>query len=135
MASKIERILILDKTYPSPSAKHVETSCVAGINAQGVMRRLYPVPFRLIEEGQKFKKWQWIKVRIEKTNTDHRTESHKLFIDTIECEETLDTKKKWATRWQWIEKLPTFRCFDELEATRQQTGLSLALMRPNRRNY
>lgn len=38
-------------------AQHVETSCVAGINEQGAMRCLYPVPFRLIEEGQKFKKW------------------------------------------------------------------------------
>ena len=53
MASQVEHILILAKTYPSPSALHVETSCVAGINAQGEMRRLYPVPFRLIEEGQK----------------------------------------------------------------------------------
>lgn len=60
MASQIERILILAKTYPSPSAQHVETSCVAGINEQGAMRRLYPLPFRLIEEGQKLKKWQWI---------------------------------------------------------------------------
>ena len=44
--SKIERILVLAKTYPSPSSKHVETSCVAGINEEGIMRRLYPIPFR-----------------------------------------------------------------------------------------
>jgi hypothetical protein len=38
-----ERILILAKTCPSPSAaKHVETSYVAGINKDGVMRRLTP---------------------------------------------------------------------------------------------
>ncbi|MDR2127528.1 MAG: hypothetical protein LBP52_00440 [Burkholderiaceae bacterium] len=61
-----ERILILAKTYPSPSAKHVETSCVAGINKDGVMRRLYPVPFRMIEQDQQFKKWQWIEVGVEK---------------------------------------------------------------------
>ena len=76
MASQVERILILAKTYPSPSAQHVETSCVAGIIEHGAMLRLYPVPFRLIEEGQKFKKWQWVEVRVEKANKDHRTESH-----------------------------------------------------------
>ncbi|MBE0436951.1 MAG: hypothetical protein IBX56_14235, partial [Methylomicrobium sp.] len=54
-----EKILILAKTYPSPSAKHIETSCVAGINEQGQMRRLYPIPFRLIDDSRKFKKWQW----------------------------------------------------------------------------
>ena len=59
----MERILILAKTYPSPSAQYVETSCVAGISQDGSMRRLYPVPFRMIEEGQQFKKWQWIDVR------------------------------------------------------------------------
>jgi hypothetical protein len=130
MASQIERILILAKTYPSPSAQHVETSCVAGINEHGEMRRLYPVPFRLIEEGQKFKKWQWIDVRVEKANKDHRAESHKVFVDTIKCGEVIDTKKQWDARWPWIERLPTFNSFDDLEATRVETGLSLALMRP-----
>lgn len=130
MASQIERILILAKTYPSPSAQHVETSCVAGINEHGAMRRLYPVPFRLIEEGQKFKKWQWIDVRVEKAHKDHRLESHKLYVDTITCGDVIDTKKQWDARWPWIEKLPTFTSFDELEATRIESGLSLALMRP-----
>ena len=81
--NRLERILILAKTYPSPSAQYVETSCVAGINQDGLMRRLYPVPFRMIEEGSQFKKWQWIEVRIEKANKDHRPESHKLYVDTI----------------------------------------------------
>jgi len=130
MASQIERILILAKTYPSPSAQHVETSCVAGINEHGVMRRLYPVPFRLIEEGQKFKKWQWIEVRVEKANKDHRAESHKLYVDTITCGDVIDTKKQWDARWPWIEKLPTFTSLDDIEASCTETGLSLALMRP-----
>lgn len=130
MASQIERILILAKTYPSPSAQHVETSCVAGINEHGAMRRLYPVPFRLIEEGQKFKKWQWIEVRVEKASKDHRAESHKLYVDTITCGDVIDTKKQWNARWPWIEKLPTFTNFDDVEASCAETGLSLALMRP-----
>jgi hypothetical protein len=54
---RVERILILAKTYPSPSAQYVETSCVAGIAQNGSMRRLFPVPFRMIQDGQQFKKW------------------------------------------------------------------------------
>lgn len=130
MASQIERILILAKTYPSPSTQHVETSCVAGINEHGAMRRLYPVPFRLIEEGQKFKKWQWIEVRVEKANKDHRAESHKLYVDTITCGDIIDTRKQWDARWPWIEKLPTFTSFDDIQVSCTETGLSLALMRP-----
>jgi hypothetical protein len=37
-----ERIVILAKTYPSPSSQYVETSCVAGISSDGEMRRLIP---------------------------------------------------------------------------------------------
>jgi hypothetical protein len=44
------------------------------------MRRLFPVPFRLIERGQQFKKWQWIETLIEKAPADHRRESHKIYV-------------------------------------------------------
>jgi hypothetical protein len=127
-----ERILILAKTYPSPSAQYVETSCVAGISQDGSMRRLYPVPFRMIEEGQQFTKWQWIDVRIEKANKDHRPESHRLYVDTIECQDRIDTKKEWASRWEWLDKIPSFDSFVALDTGRLSEGLSIALLRPKK---
>lgn len=127
-----ERILILAKTYPSPSAQYVETSCVAGISQDGSMRRLYPVPFRMIEEQRQFKKWQWIDVRVEKANKDHRPESHKLYVDTIQCGDGIDTKQAWAARWEWLERIPTFECVEQLEQERLQHGLSIAVLRPKR---
>ena len=130
--ARIERILILAKTYPSPSALYVETSCVAGISQDGVMRRLYPVPFRMIEEGQQFKKWQWIDVRVEKANKDHRPESHKLYVDTIACGDVIDTKKEWSARWEWLNKIPAFDSVDAIDAGRLNDGLSIALLRPKR---
>jgi hypothetical protein len=128
----MERILILAKTYPSPSAQYVETSCVAGISQDGSMRRLYPVPFRMIEEGQQFKKWQWIDVRVEKASKDHRPESHKLYVDTITCGDVIDTRKAWASRWKWLGKIPAFENFDAIESGRLADGLSIALLRPKR---
>lgn len=125
-----ERILILAKTYPSPSAQYVETSCVAGISQDGAMRRLFPVPFRMIEDGQQFRKWQWIDVRVEKAPKDHRPESHKIYVDTINCGDVIDTKKAWSGRWEWLEKIPAFDSYDAIEATRLEDGLSLALLRP-----
>jgi hypothetical protein len=35
MAYQRTKLLILCKTYPSPSARHVETSCVAGMKTDG----------------------------------------------------------------------------------------------------
>jgi hypothetical protein len=129
----VERILILAKTYPSPSARYVETSCVAGINEQGQLRRLYPVPFRLVEEGKQFKKWQWITARIRKSNDDHRPESHRIFVDTIECDaEPLSTRNQWEARWPWVDRLPTFTSLNEIDKRRLTTNESLALLRPKR---
>jgi hypothetical protein len=129
---RVERILIQAKTYPSPSAQYVETSCVAGIAQSGAMRRLFPVPFRMVEDNQQFKKWQWIDARIEKANKDHRPESHKIYVDTINCSEVIDTKQAWGNCWACLEKMPSFDNFDTIDATRLEDGLSLALLRPKR---
>jgi hypothetical protein len=132
MISTVERILILAKTYPSPSTQHVETSCVAGINEQGMIRRLFPVPFRLIEEDRQFKKWQWINARIEKAGKDHRPESHRIYVDTIECGEKIGTKGHWRGRRTWIDKIPSFTSFTAMEEKRKDSGATLALLRPKK---
>lgn len=133
MTTRKVRILILCKTYPSPSAKHAETSCVAGVTESGELIRLYPVPFRLIDDEQQFRKWQWIEARVRRSPDDRRLESHRIYVDTIELGEVVPTDKDWELRRIWLEKLPLFEDFDELEAARRQAnGPTLALLRPSR---
>jgi hypothetical protein len=131
MPSFTARILILCKTYPSPSGKNIETSCVAGLDEDGRLIRLFPVPFRLIDGAQRFKKWQWITARIDKATGDRRRESHKIFVDTIECDPTpISTARGWADRRTELEKLPVFPDFDALESARISDGTTLALVQP-----
>jgi hypothetical protein len=131
MPSIERRVLILCKTYPSPSAKYAETSCVAGMDKDGGLIRLYPVPFRLIGDDKQFKKWQWITARLEKSNNDHRPESHKLYVDTISCDEAeLPTDDHWLARRPWLDKLPVFEDFAVLQEARKTQGTTLALLRP-----
>ena len=131
MRAERKRILILCKTYPSPSAKYVETSCVAGALEDGTLVRLYPVPFRLVGDNQKFKKWQWIDVIVQKSRNDRRPESHKVFVDTIDCRmPPLSTKNHWAERRSIIDKIWAFDDFDYLEAARSERGITLGLLRP-----
>lgn len=133
MASIMTRVLILCKTYPSPSAKYAETSCVAGMGEDGKLIRLYPVPFRLIGDDRQFKKWQWITARLEKSRNDHRPESHKLYVDTIVCDTAaLPTSNQWLARRPWLDKLPVFESLAGVEAARQADGTTLALLRPGR---
>jgi len=133
MTSRQARILILCKTYPSPSARYAETSCVAGMEEDGALIRLYPVPFRLIRDEKQFKKWQWITARVEKAKRDHRRESHKIFVDTIECDsKPLPTRDYWRARRECIQKIPIVRDFAELTAARMNQGTTLGLVRPSR---
>lgn len=126
------RILILCKTYPTPSAKHMETSCVAGMDADGNLVRLYPVPFRLVTEEQQFSKWQWIEASIEKSPADHRPESHKIGIDTIRRLETIPTSNSWSLRRAMLEKLSIYDSFEALEHARLNANVTLGLIRPGR---
>jgi hypothetical protein len=132
MASFQQDILVLCKTYPSPSGKHVETSCVAGMDRKGRLIRLFPVPFRLIDGAQQFKKWQWISARIERAAGDRRPESHKLFVDTIDfVGEPLSVAKGWQSRRDPLSKLKIYDDFGALDADRLTTGITLGLVRPN----
>ena len=134
MLSRVERILILCKTYPSPSTKHIETSCVAGIDESGKLIRIYPMPFRLVSDEQQFKKWQWIEARIEKANNDRRPESHKIYIDTINCVEAPlpSGEAGWRRRRQWLSKIRKFADFNAVEQNRLSNQETLALLQPKR---
>jgi hypothetical protein len=134
MSSWTERILILCKTYPSPSGKYSETSCVAGITEAGNLIRLFPMPFRLIADDQQFCKWQWITARIEKARDDHRPESHRIFVDGIECDARplAAGKEGWPRRMEAMSGIPIFSDFEAVEAVRVGQGLTLALLRPSR---
>lgn len=132
MATDHQRILILCKTYPSPSARYVETSCVAGMAEDGRLVRLFPVPFRLVEDEQQFKKWQWISARIRRAQDDARPESHRVSVDTIQLEgEPLPTRDHWAARREAIKGVPVFDSFAALDAAREAEGVTLGLVRPH----
>jgi len=133
MASRQTRILVLCKTYPSPSSNHVETSCVAGIEEGGGLVRLFPIPFRLIDDEKQFKKWQWISARIAKAPKDHRPESYKVYLDTVVCDgEPISTREGWQKRRVELSAIPIYGDFAELDAARHSDGTTLGLVRPTR---
>jgi len=56
-----KRVLIAVENYPVPSLKSVEASCTACITENREWVRLFPVPYRLMDEEKRFSKWQWMK--------------------------------------------------------------------------
>ncbi len=98
MKPEKKRILITVKAYPNPSKKYGETVCCAGVdlnNSQLV--RLYPIPFRDLDNDKKFKKYSIIEVDCFLPSDDKRPESFRVNADTINVVDLLDTEKgTWA---------------------------------------
>jgi hypothetical protein len=77
-----KRLLITVRTYPVPAQKTIEASCTGGVTRDGKWMRLFPVPYRFLDEDKRFAKWQWIDVNVIKAPSDARPESFKLNPDT-----------------------------------------------------
>jgi hypothetical protein len=99
------RIFITVKTYPTLSEKYDELVCTAGICEDGSWIRLYPLPFRKLEHEQKYKKWQWIEVDIERRTQDIRPESFRVLnLDNLKIIPAKSSKVDWNERKQIIFK-------------------------------
>lgn len=70
-----EQVLITVKTYPTLSRKYGETVCTAGIRADGTWIRIYPVPFRRLDEAEQYRKFDWIEANLVKSRGDPRPET------------------------------------------------------------
>lgn len=129
MAAESKRVLVTVKTYPNPSKKYGETVCCAGIDLDtGQWIRLYPVPFRDLDDNSKFPKYSIIEVRCSKAKDDHRIESYKIDSDSINVIETLGTKKGWTARREIV--LPTVSpSFCQILGS-VEDGRSLGVFRP-----
>lgn len=97
-----ERVLITVKTYPTLSSRYIETVCTAGIREDGSWVRIYPVPFRRLEEIEKqYSKYEWFEFDLVQNKTkDRRPESFRLAsTDSITpLGEKLSTADNWRSR-------------------------------------
>ena len=93
-----KRVLIVVRTYPTPAQTGIEVSCTAAITEDGQWIRIYPIPYRFMEPDQKFTKYQWISVDLQKAQNDIRPESYKLDINSIRIESSVGTANGWQER-------------------------------------
>lgn len=101
-----KKVLITVKAYPQSSKKHQETVCTAGICVDTKeWVRLYPVPFRFLEDGKQFKKYDVLDVEVTSDGTDGRPESHKIREDTLSICENIGPDDNWRRRKEFV--LPT----------------------------
>lgn len=124
-----KQILITVKAYPNPSAKYSETVCCAGIDlSNNQWIRLYPIPYRDLDNEQKFKKYSIIEVDCWKASDDKRPESFKIDPDSITVISWLDPKKKWQKR-KLVCNLPV-KSMCQVNKDADEKDISLGLIKP-----
>ena len=129
---KKQRFLVTVKTYPTLSRKYGETVCTAGVREDGSWVGIYPVPFRRLDESEKYKKYDWIECRLEQRITDPRPESY-LPVDQSELIPVghIDTRDNWRERRQIIlHRACVYDRLDKLISDAKELGTSLAVFKP-----
>lgn len=124
-----EDIFVLVKTYPTISSRHDELVCTAGVRENGEWVRIYPVPFRKLDWGQWYKKYQWIRVALQKNPSDRRPESFRP-TSVIEPRVHIPPKNNWAARREILSRV---RVYDDMKAlidAAHKNHLSLAMFKP-----
>ncbi len=130
-----QRILITVKTYPTLSTKYGETVCTAGVREDGTWVRIYPVPFRRLNEEQQYKKYDWLDVRLVRNTSDQRPETYRP-ADPKDFESAvghMGTDDGWRERRKLL--LQTARVYDRLDVLidgAKANEISLAVFKPAR---
>src|SRR6267154_3459959 len=100
-----KKALILVRTYPTPATNGVEVSCTAAGSEDGKWLRLFPIPYRFLDQDKRFAKYQWIEASMKKAS-DARPESYKLDYNSIKpVSDVLSSKNEWAARKRYVEPL------------------------------
>lgn len=125
-----KRVFIVVKTYPSPAKNGVEVSCTAGITDTNEWIRLFPITYRYLTSDKRFRKYQWIEVKVIKAS-DPRPESYKLDIDSIRIEpEPVSTTNYWQARKHLVFQLKS-PSLCSLKRERDKNGSpTLGIFRP-----
>lgn len=132
------RVLILVKTYPVPSSTYDELVCTAGLLPDGNWVRIYPVPFRMLDEDEQYKKWDWIQLNLEaRGKKDHRPESHcplRRNEETIQIIGNVGVGKDhlWRDRRKMVENSQNgiHRNLGDMISAAKANRLSLGVLKP-----
>ena len=127
-----ERVLITVKTYPTLSRKYGETVCTAGVRTDGSWMRIYPVPFRRLNEEEQYKKFDWIETDFIRGRSDPRPETrHPADLTKMLPSGHIGTEDNWRERRELL--LKKAKVYDQLEPLMtgaKENRLSLAVFKP-----
>lgn len=133
-APEKQRILITVKTYPTLSSKYGETVCTAGVRDDGSWVRIYPVPFRRLEEKEQYSKYDWLNCTLVRNTRDPRPETYRA-VDAADMQPVahVGTDNNWRERRALLlERSIVYTRLRDLIDGAKANLLSLAVFKPTR---
>lgn len=129
-----ERVLITVKTYPTLSRKYGETVCTAGVREDGSWVRIYPVPFRRLDEAQQYQKFDWLECDLIESRSDPRPETrHPADMSQLRPVGHMSTTDGWRERRRLLLRTATVHTrLQPLIEGAKENRLSLAVFKPTR---
>lgn len=129
-----ERVLVTVKTYPTLSRTYGETVCTAGVREDGSWVRIYPVPFRRLNQTEQYKKYDWLECRLLPNDKDPRPETRRAadFAELVPVDH-MGREDEWRERRALLlKKSRVYTNLAELIAAAKANEASLAVFRPTR---
>lgn len=127
------QVLITVKTYPHPSSKYYELVCTAGLLDGKFWIRIYPIPFTFFKEENKYPKYSWIELNLERYQSDFRPESYnpqRGLDENIIVAEKIGTNDNWATRKSFVLQEVFTSMQDLIGLAKSESKKSLATLKP-----
>jgi hypothetical protein len=129
-----DRVLITVKTYPTLSKKYGETVCTAAVRDDGTWVRIYPVPYRRLDEEEQYKKYDWLECTLVRNQCDPRPETYRPKDPSeLRAIDHVDTSDNWRERRRIL--LRTAKVWHRLEdliTAAKANEASLAVFKPTR---
>ena len=130
------KVLVTVKAYPKPSGKYEELVCTAGLLDGERWIRIYPVPYRLLDDSEKYPKYAWIQLDLERrADKDFRPESYRPLRgvdENIQVLEKISTDHGWRDRKAYVLR----NVYDSMDTligdAYAETPVSLAVLKPAR---
>jgi hypothetical protein len=124
------KVLITVKTYPLPSRSYTELVCTAGLLNGEKWIRMYPIPFRFLQDQKQYPKYSWVELNLVRNTKDFRPESYRLNNENIKVLDTIGTANAWDARKSYVLK-ETFTSMEKLiKLAKSSAKKSLATVKP-----
>lgn len=123
-------VLSLVKSYPLPSQSLGEAACVIGVHKELGLIRIYPVPFRQLEDEKQFRKYEVVRLHVKDPRNDPRPNTFRPQLDTIEViAPKLPADDHWQARKDWVMPfLSDSMC--QIQTEQKNNGLSMGFFKP-----